>query len=328
MTADVVHSRVWRNGILERENFPFEMISDYICQEDCLVWVDLCQPTAERLAALAEELSLDPHAIEDATSPNERPKATRYASHLFLSAYAIKFNPETAELDLSNISVFGLEQGIVTVRLDPQFDMGKVVQRWDDNSDLLKFGPRALTHGLLDEIIDEYFTAITHFDDEIEKLEDDLFSDARSSSTDVQRHSFEVRKSLLHARRAMLPMREVITTVMRHVDDRAHIELTPYYEDLYDHILRATEWTDSLRDLLGSIFETNLSLSDQRMNMIMKKLTAWAAIIAVPTAITGYFGQNVPYPGFDHEWGFVLSTASIVLIALALYWSFRKRDWL
>ena len=89
----------------------------------------------------------------------------------------------------------------------------------------------------------------------------------------MQRHSYEVRKSLLHARRAILPMREVVTTVMRRVTDDGHNELTPYYEDLYDHILRAGEWTDSLRDLLGSIFETNLSLADQRMNTIMKKLT-------------------------------------------------------
>ena len=154
MTADVVRSRVWRNGILEAENFPFERISDYLAEPDCLVWADLCRPSVERLAGLAEELSLDPHAIEDATSPHERPKATRYASHLFLSAYAIRFDPVTAELKQSNISVFGLAQGIVTVRLDDQFDMEKVVQRWDDNADLMKFGPRALAHGLLDEIID------------------------------------------------------------------------------------------------------------------------------------------------------------------------------
>jgi magnesium transporter len=328
MTTDQVRTRLWRNGILEAENFPFDQISDYICQPDCLVWADLCQPTPARLAALADELSLDPHAIEDASSQHERPKATRYATHLFLNAYAIRFNEESGELDLSNVSAFGLPQCMVTVRLDDQFDIQKVVQRWDDNSDLMKFGPRALVHALLDEMIDEYFIAIGAFDDQIEKLEDGLFDDKNANSTAVQRHAYEVRKSLLHARRAILPMREVVTTVLRRMTEDEHNELTPYFEDLYDHILRASEWTDSLRDLLGSIFETNLSLSDQRMNIIMKKLTSWAAIIAVPTAVTGYFGQNIPYPGFGHEWGFVLSSLSIVLIALALYWTFRRKDWL
>jgi magnesium transporter len=131
------------------------------------------------------------------------------------------------------------------------------------------------------------------------------------------------------ARRAILPMREVVNTTMRRVtgDDQSP-ELTPYYEDLYDHVLRASEWTESLRDMITSIFETNMSLSDTRMNLIMKKLTGWAAIIAVPTAITGFYGQNVPYPGFGHHWGFWASSVSILLIAFALYVTFKKKDWL
>jgi magnesium transporter len=105
-------------------------------------------------------------------------------------------------------------------------------------------------------------------------------------------------------------------------------ELMPYYADLYDHVLRAAEWTESLRDMITSIFETNMSLADSRMNTIMKKLTSWAAIIAVPTAVTGWFGQNVPYPGFGKDSGFYVSVAMIVIIALALYVTFRKKDWL
>jgi len=328
MSSDSVRTRVWRNGTLEAEDFPFEQISDYLEQPDCLVWADLCQPSKERLSALAEELSLDPHAIEDASSPHERPKATRYATHLFLSAYAVNYNAENGELKVSNISAFGLERGLVTVRLDDQFDISKVVQHWDDNADLMKFGPRALAHGLLDEIVDEYFIALNALDDDVSGLEDVLFDDSASGSRELQRRSYDVRKSVMQARRAILPMREVVNTVMRRVTDEGHNELTPYFEDLYDHVLRSAEWSDSLRDTLNSIFETNLSLSDTRMNTIMKKLTSWAAIIAVPTAITGYFGQNIPYPGFGREWGFGLSLGAIIVIASALYLSFKKRDWL
>jgi magnesium transporter len=146
----------------------------------------------------------------------------------------------------------------------------------------------------------------------------------------VSRRSFETRQSLLHVRRAILPMREVVNTVMRRAttDDPHGAELAPYFEDLYDHVLRAAEWSDSLRDTISSIFETNMSLADTRMNMIMKKLTSWAAIIAVPTAVTGYFGQNVPYPGFGHASGFWLSISMIIVIALALYLLFKRKDWL
>ena len=112
----------------------------------------------------------------------------------------------------------------------------------------------------------------------------------------------------------MLPMREVVNTVMRRGwTTRRPAELDPYYADLYDHVLRAAEWTESLRDMITSMFETNLSLQDARLNTVMKKLTGWAAIIAVPTAITGFYGQNVPYPGFGTHWGFWVSRSLITL---------------
>jgi magnesium transporter len=124
-------------------------------------------------------------------------------------------------------------------------------------------------------------------------------------------------------------MRDVVATVRRGVSNDDHAdELIPYFDDLSDHVLHAVESTETLRDSITSVFDTNMSLADTRMNNVMKKLTSWAAIIAVPTAVTGFYGQNVPYPGFGHEWGFWVSVVLIVVIALALYGSFRKRDWL
>jgi magnesium transporter len=329
MPSQEVRTRVWRNGILEEENFPFEQVSDYLEQTDCLIWADLCAPDEAQLRQLAEELSLDWHAIEDATAAHERPKATRYATHLFMTTYAITHDAEAQEFRASRVSAFSLPHAFVTVRLDDTFDIAAVVRRWDDNSDLIKFGTRALIHGLLDEIIDGYFTAVESLDDEIEEIEDILFDENPRVANELQRRTFALRKSLVQARRAILPMREVVNTVMRRATENdANSELAPYYEDLYDHVLRAAEWTESLRDIISSIFETNLSLADARMNVVMKKLTSWAAIIAVPTAITGYFGQNVPYPGFAQPWGFWLSALWIVLAAGGLYVLFKRKEWL
>jgi magnesium transporter len=121
----------------------------------------------------------------------------------------------------------------------------------------------------------------------------------------------------------------VINTLMRRatIDDQAP-ELVPYYEDLYDHAIRAAEWTESLRDMITTIFETNLSLQDARLNTVMKKLTGWAAIIAVPTAVTGWFGQNVPYPGFGQMGGVLLSTFVILGGGGLLYVVFRRKGWI
>ena len=102
----------------------------------------------------------------------------------------------------------------------------------------------------------------------------------------------------------------------------------PYFQDVYDHVLRATEWTESLRDLVSTILETHLTVRGNRLNVIMKQVTSWAAIIAVPTAVTGFYGQNVPYPGFGHVAGFWTSTVIIVGMACALYVIFRRKGWL
>jgi magnesium transporter len=329
MAHTAIRTRVWRNGTLEAEDFPFEQVSDYLSEPDCLVWADVVRPNGETLHQLAEELSLDEHAVEDAVNQEERPKATRYATHMFMTTYVVKFDPGTDNVTTGRVSAFSTRQALVTVRLDDSLDIDAVVRRWDDNSDLIKYGTRTLIHGLLDEIVDGYFTAVESLDDEIEQIEDILFAEDAKSTRQVSETTFRLRRSLVDARRAILPMREVVNTIMRRASlDEEAPELMPYYADLYDHVLRAAEWTESLRDMITSIFETNMSLADSRMNTIMKKLTSWAAIIAVPTAVTGWFGQNVPYPGFGKDSGFYVSVAMIVIIALALYVTFRKKDWL
>ena len=104
--------------------------------------------------------------------------------------------------------------------------------------------------------------------------------------------------------------------------------MAPYFQDVYDHVLRATEWTESLRDLVSTILETNLTIQGNRLNEIMKKVTSWAAIIAVPTAVTGFYGMNVPYPGFARHSGFVTSAVLLVVLSGGLYLLFKRLDWL
>jgi magnesium transporter len=168
---------------------------------------------------------------------------------------------------------------------------------------------------------------VQSLDEEIERLEDLLFDDKPHDNA-VQRRSFELRKSLVELRRVVLPMREVVNSLMRRDLDLVDEEMTPYYQDVYDHVLRATEWTESLRDLVTTILETNLTIQGNRLNVITKKVTSWAAIIAVPTAITGFYGQNLPYPGFGHHSGFFTSTGLIILLSVCLYLVFRRKDWL
>jgi len=335
-----VRTRLWRDGRLELEDFPIEDVSDHLQDEGALVWLDLCEPDHALLLKLADELTLDAHAVEDAITSGERPKATRHRTHTFVTVYGTRLDVGRSggdrqlglldsRLQVSRVSAFVMPNGIVTVRSDPDFDMAPVVQRWDEDADLLKLGVGALVHGLLDVVVDGHFETVQLMDDAIESLEDGLFDD-KAVTREIQQRTYRVRKELVELRRVILPMREVINTIQRHRSEgNGHRgELDGWYADLYDHVLRVSEWTESLRDMVTTVFETNLSLQDARLNTIMKKLTGWAAIIAVPTAVTGWFGQNVPYPGFGKPVGVIASTLLISVLGAGLYVTFRRRGWL
>ena len=323
----MARTRCYRNGILIDEDFAIEQVAEHLAEPDALLWVDLCVPDTAELSLLADELGLHALAVEDAVNPRQRPKIDRYPDHAFLSAYSARFDPDTAELRSREIAAFITSRALVTVRKDDGFDMDAVVVRWDSSADLAKHGVAFLLHGLLDYLVDGYFEAVQSLDDEIEDLEDQLFVPT-AQQEEVQRRSYQLRKSLVVLRRFVLPMREVVNTLLRrdlHFVDEA---MGPYFQDVYDHVLRATEWTDSLRDVVISILETNLTIQGNRLNIITKKVTGYAAIIAVPTAVTGFYGQNVPYPGFSQRSGLYASSILIVGLSALLYVLFRRNDWL
>jgi magnesium transporter len=333
-----VRGRMWRAG-KPVDEFSFSAISDCLESDDLLVWADIYDPDHDALKALAAELGLNVWAVEDATAPKERTKATVYRTHTFFTVYAIQTltlapDDETSStLVKHRISAFVLPRGLITVRLpplagdDPGFGMDDVSQRFDELGGQ-EYGVGALVHGLLDVVVDGHFEAVQALDDEIESLEDELFDDA-GPKRGLQRRTFRYRKDLVELRRVVLPMREVVNAIQhRRLDSKTSPELDPLYADLYDHVLRASEWTESLRDMVTTVFETNLSLQDARLNTVMKKLTGWAAIIAVPTAVTGFYGQNVEYPGINTVAGFIVSSVVIIVAVAWLYLMFRRRDWL
>ena len=320
-------TRLYRDGTLEAQGFPVSEISDHLTDERTTIWLDLRDPDPSDLEVLGHEFGLHPVALEDALYDWERPKLDRYRTHLFLTVYGARLDADSGELATSELSAFVLRQALITVRKDDGIDIGKIVDRWDASPDLAGRGVAYLLHGLLDYIVDGHFEAVQSMDDAVEELEDDLFDD-RPVNLEVQRRSFELRKSLVLLRRVVIPMREVVNTLMRRDLKLVSDDMMPYYQDVYDHVLRATEWTESLRDLVTTILETNLTLQGNRMNIITKKVTSWAAIIAVPTFITGFYGMNVPYPGFSEHFGFLASIAIMIISGCVLYVVFRRRDWL
>jgi len=327
-TTCQARTRLYENGRLAAEGFPVSRISDHLADGQGAVWLDLRDPSHEDLAVLQDEFGLHSVAIEDAVADRERPKVDRYDTHLFITCYSARLDKTTGELATSELALFVLPRALISIRKDDGLDIGKVVDRWDSSPDLASFGVGFLLHGLLDYVVDGHFEAVQSLDDSVEELEDNLFAPAPTKDMNVHRRSFELRKSLVVLRRIVLPMREVVNTVMRRDLHFVGEDLLPYYHDVYDHVLRATEWTESLRDLVTTILETNLTIQGNRMNIITKKVTSWAAIIAVPTFITGFYGMNVPYWGFSDKGGFIAAIALMLFCGAALYVLFRRWDWL
>jgi magnesium transporter len=318
-------TRAWRDGVLVAEGFPVAQISDYLENGDCTVWADFVSPSEDDLAAIQEELGLHDLAIEDAVHEHQRAKLDRYDSHLFLATYDVAIDDDIA-LVKTEVKAFITPRAFITVH-DESFDISRLTERWDGVAALAGNGSSYLLWGLLDVVSDAQFEAVQVLDTAADELEELLFDDD-ADDQEVQRRSFELRKSLVMLRRVVLPSRDVAAALLRHEQASERRAMVPYFQDVYDHVLRTTEWTDTVRELIATILETSIGIRSNRMNLIMKKVTSWAAIIAVPTAITGYFGQNLLFPGFGTAWGTVLSSALILVVGFTLYFSFKRRDWL
>jgi magnesium transporter len=323
----MAHTRLYRKGVLETQDFPVDDISEHIKDPSAMVWLDIVRPTTDDFAKISEEFGLHALAIEDASTPHERPKLSHYESHLFLIAYAADLD-ENGELTIHEVSAFITERALITVRQDDCLDIDDLMNRWDEQKDLAQHGVGFLLYGLLDLLVDEHFDALQKLDGEIDKVEDVLFDESPASIRRVQQRSFRVRKSLGRLRKVVAPMREIVNGLMRPDSGLVDDQLMPYFHDVYDHVLRVSEWTESQRDFVSTMLDTNVSVQGNRSNTVMKKVTSWAAIIAVPTAITGFYGQNVPFPGYEKPFGFAVSSVLIVLLSVALYVSFKRRDWL
>ena len=320
-----ITTRLYCQGRFESKDFDPETIDQTLNLPDSVMWVDVEQPTEGDMALLGREFGFHELALEDALHPHQRPKIDQYGSYFFLIAYGAS---------ISDRSVVGHEMGIfvghnylVTVRKDPPFDLSDVIARWDAASDLVAEGGGFLLYILLDEIVDGYFDLLDVFQDRTEQIEDRIFAQTADSETQTQ--IFEQKKELLKFRRAVAPLRDVLDVLQRRTVDVVTAKLEPYYRDVYDHVLRATDFVDSTRDLLSSALDANLSVISNRLNEVMKQLTAWAAIILIPTLVAGVYGMNfVHMPELRWRFGYAYALGLMSVSAFLLYRMFKRRDWL
>lgn len=330
-TSCLAHTRVYRDGRLEASGFPVDAISDLLAEDGTVVWVDLLAPSEHDVAVLVDELGLHELAVEDALfERHQRPKLDRYRDHALLSAYAVATTPGpdgAPALQVGELAAFVTPRALVTVRKDPLLSLPDLLGRWDASAELAPSGVAFLLHGLVDLLVDGCTAVLAELDDEADELEDMLFADSQQGAA-LQRRSFALRKDVTVLSRRVLPLQDVLTEMVRPDSGLVDERMAPYLRDVSDHLHRAAEHVDALRELLASLLSTNLALQSNRLNETVFRLTAYAAILAVTTAVTGFFGQNVPFPGSQHWSGFLASTLLLAGSVVGLYAFFRRKGWL
>jgi len=328
----VITCRVYQDGTLKVEK-PFEERTIKDARDgDKRVWIDVVDPTDDELTKLQAELGLHELAIEDSRTWGQRAKVDFYPQHLFLVAHGIDLDEDGEIVDREVHLFAGGGFYVATIRREPRFDFTKVAARLESAPDLSKEGIGFLLYLMLDEIVDGYLDLIELFEDKSDDIEDAVAVEedgAEGKATRVlAQRIFRLRQEVVRFRRLTSPMREVID-LLAETPTIVTPPLLPYFRDVMDHVIRTMELTDNVRDLLTSARELQLAQVSNRTNVVMKQLTAWAAIILVPTLVAGIYGMNFRHmPELDWVYGYPLAIATMLLAAYLLYRSFRKREWL
>ena len=313
--GDVVHDPV-----------PLARISDAIAEPDALLWVDVVDPTRDELELLREEFAFHPLALEDVAKEGQRPKIEYYDETVFLVFYRLGRDAE-GDIRSDQVGIFVGENYLVTVHRDVLPELADVCDRWALNVRHID-GDRVglLLYAVLDLIVDGYMPLLDDISDEIDAVEDRIFV---SFDVRVQQRVFELKKNLLAVRRVSSPERDVVNELMR-LDDGSMAPTTRrYLGDVHDHLLRVVDATDLYRELLASALDSYLSVTSNRLNQVMRRLTASSIILMGMTLVAGVYGMNfVHMPELDWRLGYPMALALMATVGVSLAVAMKRNDWL
>lgn len=291
------------------------------------VWVDAVDPAPEEVVEIQRQLDLHDLAVEDVQHRNQRPKVELYPGHVF--AVFRPLSVGSGGVTESEMFVFASRRFLVTLRCAPAFDLSKARSRWPIVCTLAP-GTGAALYAVADEIVDDYLEVIEELEDRADDLEEQVFRSepVQREGTPLQLEILRLRRDAVRLRRHAVPMRQAVDRLSDD-SDLVTPPLIPYLRDITDHLLRTVELTDGVREILTTIVDIRMAQSAHQLNEVMKKLTAWAAIILVPTLVAGIYGMNFRHmPELHWVLGYPLALAAMAVSAGWLYVGFRKRGWL
>jgi magnesium transporter len=326
-TGTAPHCVEFRDGKRHAVIKDLDEISESLKRDENLIWLDLVDPSADDLEVLRREFDLHPLAIEDAQTAHERPKIEAYPNYLFLIVHPATWAGD--HLVIHEMAIFAGPRYLVTIHHTPPFPIAEVERRWHLHDGELGADVGILLYTLLDTIVDGYFPISDRLEEWISELQNGLF-DGRTDQNQTLKDIFELKNDVHHARRAIVPMRDILQPLLRgdlKLFDRDDL---PFYRDVYDHTIRVIDQLDSARDFINSALEIHLSLVANRQNEVAKQLTIIATIFLPLTYLTGFFGQNFGYMvnnivSPQTFWFLGVGSQIVGLGALLVY--FKKKRW-
>jgi len=321
---EVMNCALYRDGIRVRD-LDFNHLDEVPNAPGQLIWVGLLEPDAATLAVVQRRFGLHELAIEDANHAHQRPKLEVYGDTLFVALRTAR--REGGYVVMGESHIFIGRGYVVTVRHGPSQSFAAVRARCESAPKALAKGEDFILYALMDFVVDSYFPILDEIEDEIEKIEDEIFTD-HFVPKDIER-VYELRRELITLRHAVFPLLDICTRLTRYDVPLVDRDTYPYFRDVQDHAIKANDTIDQLRETLSSALEAHLLLSSIRQNEVTKKLAGWAAILAVPTAIAGIYGMNFRHmPELEWTFGYPAVVAVIVGACGYLYYRFRKSGWL
>ena len=289
-------------------------------------WLGVHEPTPEEFDAVAREFDLHELAVEDAVEAHERPKLEVYGETLFVVLKTLRYIDSEEVIRSGEIMLFVNPAFVITVRHGDASDLHPVRETVEKRPDLLRCGPGAVLHAVIDRVVDDYEPAVQGLEIDIQQVEEQVFSD--QAANPAQR-IYRLEREVLEMQRAVAPLSAPVDRLARGHFDLVSPEMRDYFRDVHDHLLRVAGRVEGFRDLLSSALQANLTQVTVRQNADMRRISAWVAILAVPTMIAGIYGMNFEHmPELHWRYGYPAVLVVIVVACAILYRAFRRAGWL
>ena len=301
-------------------------ISDYLQRPNCFVWVAVHDAAAAELGGMQQAFGLHPLAVEDAQTGHQRPKIEEYGDSLFAVLHIVE--PHGDELNVGELAILAGRNYVLSVRNNAEKGFQDVRARSEREPDLLRQGPGYILYALMDAVVDRYFPLLDRLEDELDLIEQRIFAPEGVPRENIEA-LYALKQRLMVMKHAVSPLLEGVSNLSGARVPLLCAGITVYFRDVYDHLQRLNQTVDSIRDTATTATSVNLSMVTLQENETMKRLAAYAALLAVPTMIAGIYGMNFEHmPELKWRYGYLLSLLVMAGIDIYLYFRFKRTRWL